>query len=562
MAKHPGRADRLPRRGDSTPKDGGTALARLLDAPNLSGIVPRLAPETLHGLIRRAGLEACGGLVAAATPAQLASVLDLDLWRNARPGHDERFDPDRFGEWLELLADAGDTVAARIVASADENLVVAGLSRYVRVFDAATFPSAASIEDDPAGPEGAMADGTGTERELGGYLVRATSNETWDAIVALLLALHAGHHDRFDAIMRGCRRLSNSVPEVDGLDNLLTEPEQLMHDVALERERRRSQQGYSSPADARAFLHMARLPRSAQNRASALNPVAAAYFRDADDAPAPADVAHAEAHRPSPESIEAIVGMLAEAGLVPQRPRALLEGAQPNPSRLASIQALMGFVRDTDDSAFLNRSRELAFLANTLVAGCSIQSRSFTPQEASDAAVGVCNLGLELWPARGLEGRPPGDASTAGRGVAVPTDFLVDHDLVSAFEVGWAALHEDVGMSVARQLLAALAGLRCADGEIQAGVRKLRIELARQHKAGMPWRARGALEVIAILDTPAWASLLGLMDECPVLPAMLTATLEGRTGAVSATAFEFISTTDQIATVQRFMARVPDALRP
>jgi len=46
-----------------------------------------------------------------------------------------------------------------------------------------------------------------------------------------------------------------------------------------------------------------------------------------------------------------------------------------------------------------------------------------------------------------------------------------------------------------------------------------------------------------------------------VLPAALTATLEGRTGAVSATAFEFISTTGQIGQVRAFMRRLPDALR-
>lgn len=30
-----------------------------------------------------------------------------------------------------------------------------------------------------------------------------------------------------------------------------------------------------------------------------------------------------------------------------------------------------------------------------------------------------------------------------------------------------------------------------------------------------------------MLDTPAWAGLLGVLDECPVLPAALRATLEG-----------------------------------
>ena len=59
-------------------------LARLLDTPFLARVVPQLSPETLHQLIRYRGLDACGELVAAATPAQLTSLLDLDLWRHAR----------------------------------------------------------------------------------------------------------------------------------------------------------------------------------------------------------------------------------------------------------------------------------------------------------------------------------------------------------------------------------------------------------------------------------------------------------------------------------------------
>jgi hypothetical protein len=42
-----------------------------------------------------------------------------------------------------------------------------------------------------------------------------------------------------------------------------------------------------------------------------------------------------------------------------------------------------------------------------------------------------------------------------------------------------------------------------------------------------------------MLDMPAWASLLGLLDECPVIAAALTAALERRTGAVRATEFAF-----------------------
>ena len=148
----------------------------------------------------------------------------------------------------------------------------------------------------------------GHEREVGGYLVCAIRTDAWDAIVALLLALEADHRDSFHAVMRGCRRMSNSIPEVDGLDDLLMEPEQLLHDVAADREQRRSQQGYSTPADARAFLQMAR-QRSGQRQDGAsptktkikTNPIVAAYFRAADDTAALPD---RDASRLPPPALE------------------------------------------------------------------------------------------------------------------------------------------------------------------------------------------------------------------------------------------------------------------
>src|SRR5258708_6136305 len=490
MSKRQGRA-RRPVRG---------SVARLLDAPHLARLVPHLAPETLHQVIRHRGLHACGELVASATPEQLTSVLDLDVWHHAQPGRDEQFDADRFGEWVEVLVDTGETVAARIVAGLDEHLVIAGLSRYVRVFDPAAIAPPASIDDELVDrnvtPPG------GLECELGGYLVRAIRADAWDTIVALLLALDATHGDYFHAVMRGCRHLSNSMPEVDGLDDLLLEPEQLLHDVALRREDRRSPRGYSTPADAPAFLQMARQRRRhppGGTPAMKMNQNAAADFRPVHDA--------------------------------------------------------------TDDTACFMRSREMAFLANILMAGCTVQSRPFTAQEASDAIVGICNLGLEHWPVRWPDSETRGAASTADFVATVPDAFLVDHDLVMAFELGWTVLHEDVSMFVAEQLIATLTDLRCVDAEIQDGLDALRRELVQQRDAGAPWRARDALDVLAMLDMPSWASLLGLLDECPVLPAALTAILEGRIGAVSATAFEFIATTGQIGDVRAFMERLLDALR-
>jgi len=579
-------------------------LARLLDGPSLARVVPHLPPETLHQLIRHRGLEACGDLVTSATPAQLTSLLDIDLWRQADSQRDEQFDVARFGEWLEVLVDSGHSVAARTVAALDRDLVIVGLSRYLRVFDPGIFEPTAQSDDEPIDRQEAMREGdaidldgamhsdhaasddsTGLECEVGGYLVRGRRGDAWDAVVTLLGALEAEQNNYFHAVMQGCRRLSNSRPEVDGLDDLLPAPEQQLHDVTIERERRRSQQAYATPADARAFLQMARQPKRPRSGAAVpglltVNPIVAAYFRAADEAPesspstapatpSPSADAHPSADGVS-ESIGAVIELLAEAGMMPKRPRALLEAADADPqaSRLARVRRLMEYLRDTDDTTYLTRSRELAFLANTLLAGCSVQSRPFTPQEASDAAAAICNLGLEYWPAR-WSGATSHDASaprirdtaTATPGDRFPPDsFLVDHDVVTAFEVGWSVLHHDVSLFVAQQLVSTLDDLDCVDRDIRRELAALRRKLVEHCDAGTPWLARGAADVLAMFDATAWISVLGLLDECPVMPAALTAILERRTTTVSPTEFDFISTAAQIGDVRTFMRRLPDVL--
>jgi hypothetical protein len=560
-------------------------LARLLDSPLVARVVPHLAPETLHRLIRYRGLDACGEIVTSATPAQLTSLLDLDLWRRAQPepfdggqgGRDEQFDVDRFGEWLEVLVDTGDSVAARTVAALDTHLVILGLSRYLRVFDPGTFEPTESRDDEPMDRHEMMhseTSGDVPECEVGGYLVRARRTDAWDAIVTLLVTLETDHSHCFHAVMQGCRRLSHSRPESDGLDDLLTAPEQHLHDAAIERERRRSGQGYATPADARAFLQMARQPRAAPAPSApiASNPIATAYFRAVDEeanstpegtsgaAPEPAaqddatDVCAAD-DADIRSSVDAVIELLAEADrlrqgdggqhAMPERPRALLEAADRDPRdvRLPLLRPLMEFVLHHDETAYLARGRELGFLANTLLAGSSVQSRPFTPQEASDAAAGICNLGLECWPAAGAPGA-----------------FLVDHDLVTAFEVGWSVLYRDVSLFVADQLVSTLADLDGVDADTRLRLRTLRRKLVEQREAGTPWLARNAADVLAMLDTTAWVSVLGLLDECPIVPAALTAVLERRTTPVSPTAFEFISTTAQIGDVRLFMRALPGVL--
>ena len=78
--------------------------------------------------------------------------------------------------------------------------------------------------------------------------------------------------------------------------------------------------------------------------------------------------------------------------------------------------------------------------------------------------------------------------------------------------------------------------------------------------AGAPWRAGARLEVISTLDLPAWAVLVGLLDECPVMHAAIGASRGAKPHRVSATAFEFISDTAQIDAIHEFLAALPATL--
>jgi len=358
----------------------------------------------------------------------------------------------------------GEDTATRVIAQLDQHLAVAGLAHFVRVFDPGVLPSSSSGN---------------LQSEVGGYVVRAKTTFAWEAIVGLLIALAADRPDSFHALMRGCRRLSNSTPELDGLDELMLAPEQWLHDVAIDREDRRSLQGYLPPGDARAFLQMAR--QRTPRECSSDNPIVTAYFR------------------------------------------AIGDDARAKKVAIA--------LRNSDEAATFARDQELAFLANVIAAGCAVYSRAFTAQEAWAAASGICKLGQELEPAAGL---------------------------IASFEAGWRRLHEDVSTHVAGRLIATLSQIGSVDPDIARDLYRLRRELERHRDA--PWLARNALEVIAILDTPAWACLCGLLSECPVLPAALGAILDGHAHSVSATAFTCFANGAEIQRVHTFADRLGDLL--
>ena len=328
-----------------------------------------------------------------------------------------------------------------------------------------------------------------------------------------------------------------------------------MFDLADEREQRRATRGFASAAEARGFLETARRLRPDGGG----RPPTGAHARprpavgvDVDVAVAVAAVAHAPSPAIEPSDAEsagvaereaaatAVFELLRDAGVIAPPPRALL-GAAAEGSPVLRFHALMQEALARDASAAMARQEEAAWLANVLMAGATIDARPFTAEEASDAVVATCNLGLEGWPASWSGGAP------------VPDTFFVDHDLVTVFQVGWTLLHDEVCVATAACLLDVLAALPAHDPDTQAGVADLRATLRRYLRAGTPWQSRDALDVLATLDLPAWSTLLALIAECPVLPATIDpASPKGRR-TVDPSAF----TVHRGAAAHRGRARVP-----
>jgi len=275
-----------------------------------------------------------------------------------------------------------------------------------------------------------------------------------------------------------------------------------------------------------------------------INPIVSAYFREADtraEHSGASEQAGDQHLLPTAEESAVLAELIAEARLIEQQPVALLGAgnSEHEAVRLPHLTRVMSHLRSRNENLFITRGSELAFLANALLEGCSLQQRPFTPSEAAAAAADICNRGLE--------------------NAAAPDSFLVDHDLVKAFELGWSTLHREVGLFAADQLIAVLADLD-VESDLRLEFAAFRRTLIRHREADAPWRARDASEIIAMLDPTAWISMMGLLDECPVMAAALTAILVGGTKTVSPTDFAFISSMRQVEDVRRFVRRLPELL--
>ena len=383
-------------------------LIRILDQPELVVAVRELPAPVLGALIDRVGLEDAGELVALASTEQLQGVFDQDLWCAAAPGEDEQFRPGRFALWLEIMLEGGEDFLIEQLCALPRDLVTLAVHRLVHVVDMdSLWRSFTEPSENLQRLEWALEVPRFEEWEEFRLLARDPAH--WDAIWAALLALDRDHHDLLREILEKCCALSSEyIGERGGLYEVLTSDEMLESDVAGEREDRRAARGFIAPADARAFLELARRGDQLEAR----DTITMAYFRArASEKPVlPAEDAPRERGR-SPAGVSKLVRLLEEAGVVgPARPktvaaipagaakrtrgRARAEDSSPAAAERPTLllQALVELRLQKPD-LFSQRVEELHYLANVLIAGSS--GRRPRPLEALEQAIALCNTGLE-----------------------------------------------------------------------------------------------------------------------------------------------------------------------
>ena len=517
-----------------TPRASHT-IDRLLDSPNLPAIVPRLDPRVLHQLVRAVGVEASGAFISLATPEQLVRVFDLDLWRREPAGQADRFDAERFGLWIDVLVEAGVAEAVACVQRMDPALVGVALSQHIAVCSRKTALMRGLLD-------------TATTCDISGVMLVARREDAWDAIVALLIELEGADQGLFRSLMSTCRALSYEyLEEASGFDSLLPRREQSLQDLAFDRERRREDEGYVSGPEATAFLTEARRVDLTKDNAPSVDHLARSYFRHVDHQAAQeeslrqaprADEAQPSKRAAAGETVDQQVAELVAALSDTERPSGRVRGLLPAgaDASVGSHSHFEDYLASDDDPAVHARCmKELGYLANVLLEGGVLHDRPFTEHEAFEAAQAVCNLGLENWPSHWKGQRP---------------------DLVSAFQVGWTVLYEQVCLFSARRLASTLAKIVGQGNETFEDLQLLRRELTTSIASSTPWRARQRLDVIAILDTPSWSTLLNVINECPVVPLGCVATVTGsprKPPTRQSTEFEFISDNRRVAWVHDFM---------
>lgn len=339
--------------------------------------------------------------------------------------------------WLEVLLEAGDAFVAGRLSELPEDMLTLALHEQMLVLEVDALGERMLRDDDP--DEVALLDKALTNclyEELDEYQLIARHPDGWDAVLTAVLALDRDHGALLRRVLDRCVAMSAEyIDDNGGLYEVLTSEEMLGEDVAADRESRRAEAGYVAPSDATSFLKLA--AAGSEGESNGRDPVTRAWFRELARKPGK-PVAPSRASGGLRRILEA-AGMAGQA-----MPR--LTAGDDNRSSAGRVRGRTGarlpedvvvqamrLLAGQSPAAFDKRQEELAYLANVLVAGATIDGRRVRPVEAIRAAMSVIAAGLESESAQQSKGLSPADAAAV----------LMTDRLDGLFRVGWARLHSE-----------------------------------------------------------------------------------------------------------------------
>ncbi len=224
----------------------------LLNDPLLPEKIRQASATELVQWINEIGLEDAGEIIAFANTKQIEAIFDIDLWKAARAGADESFDADRFGTWLEILAEVGLHKAIEKLVEMDEDFLVLAFSTLAWVAETEWLE-----ENCEANPQIEKIIESKLTFEIDGYVLFGKTEQSWDIFISLIVEMDARHHSFLYEILDRCFSfLVQEATTEDDLYDILSDEQQVVDDVAYEREKRRESQGFVAPATARAFLKL------------------------------------------------------------------------------------------------------------------------------------------------------------------------------------------------------------------------------------------------------------------------------------------------------------------
>jgi hypothetical protein len=166
--------------------------------------------------------------------------------------------------------------------------------------------------------------------------------------------------------------------------------------------------------------------------------------------------------------------------------------------RLTLMAASMRELRERDPALHAQRTEELGFLANILVAGSRHDGRTYRPVEAIECALAVCSVGLERAHADMRDSRPEATATgSQPPSAAEASTLLLELTADRLFRAGLHALRTEISER-ARAHIARLLGVELRD--VAAAINDGSTALVAEHTVAGP----DAFALAALAEAEPW----------------------------------------------------------